>query len=102
MSHRITGRVLAERRLGHGLAQMPEGGHIVSTKVGRLLNPAPQPASAAMWPEALPFTTTYDVSRAGILRSLRDSRERVGRDKFEIVLLHDPDRYAIDSECCVG
>ncbi len=47
-----------------------------------------------MWPEAVPFTTVYDVSRAGILRSLCDSRRRVGRDNFEILLLHDPDRYA--------
>jgi D-threo-aldose 1-dehydrogenase len=88
------GQGLAERRLGNGLAQLRPGGYVVSTKVGRLLQPAPQPPGSAMWPEALPFATVYDVSRAGILRSLRDSRERVGRETFEILLLHDPDRYA--------
>jgi D-threo-aldose 1-dehydrogenase len=88
------GQGLAERRLGHGLAQLRSGGYVVSTKVGRLLHPAPRPPASAMWPEALAFTTVYDVSRAGILRSLRDSRERVGRATFEILLLHDPDRYA--------
>ncbi len=88
------GQGLAERRLGHGLSQTRSGGCVVSTKVGRLLNPAPQPPQSSMWPEALPFTTTYDVSRAGILRSLQDSRKRVGRSVFEILLLHDPDRYA--------
>ncbi len=89
------GQGLAEHRLGHGLAQMRSaGGYVVSTKVGRLLHPAADPPSSTMWPEALPFTTVYDVSPAGILRSLRDSRERVGRRTFEILLLHDPDRYA--------
>ncbi len=92
------GQGLAERRLGHGLARMPAGACVVSTKVGRLLEPAPWPPQSALWPEALPFTTVYDVSRAGILRSLRDSRARVGRATFEILLLHDPDRHAEDAE----
>jgi D-threo-aldose 1-dehydrogenase len=92
------GQGLAERRLGHGLAQMPSDGFAVSTKVGRLLEPAPRPPQSAMWPEALPFTTVYDVSRAGILRSLHDSRARLGRAKFEILLLHDPDRHAEDAK----
>ena len=70
----------------------------MSTKVGRVLEPAPRPPQSALWPEALPFTTVYDVSRAGILRSLRDSRARVGRAVFEILLLHDPDRHAEDAE----
>ncbi len=91
------GQGLAERRLGHGLAQAPAGGYAVSTKVGRLLQPTASPPPSAMWPEALPFATVYDVSRAGILRSLSDSRARVGRGSFEILLLHDPDRYAEDA-----
>jgi D-threo-aldose 1-dehydrogenase len=92
------GQGLAERRLGYGLAQMPSDAYAVSTKVGRLLDPAPRPPQSAMWPEALPFTTVYDVSRAGILRSLNDSRARVGRATFEILLLHDPDRHAEDAK----
>ena len=92
------GQGLAERRLGHALAQTPSGGAVVSTKVGRLLEPAPRPPESVLWPEALPFTTVYDVSRAGILRSLRDSRMRVGRATFEILLLHDPDRHAEDAK----
>lgn len=92
------GQGLAERRLGHGLAQMPAGGTVVSTKVGRLLEPAARQPQSALWPEALPFTTIYDVSRAGILRSLRESRARIGGATFEILLLHDPDRYAEDAK----
>ena len=92
------GQGLAERRLGLGLAQRPSGGYAVSTKVGRLLEPSPEPSTSPMWPEALPFRTIYDVSRAGILQSLTDSRARVGRSQFEILLLHDPDRHADDAE----
>ena len=46
----------------------------------------------------MPFRTIYDVSPAGILQSLTDSRARVGRTQFEILLLHDPDRYADDAK----
>ena len=92
------GQGLAERRLGHGLASLPSEGCVVSTKVGRVLEPSPEPATSPMWPEALPFRTVYDVSRAGILRSLSDSRARVGRTRFEILLLHDPDRHADDAK----
>jgi D-threo-aldose 1-dehydrogenase len=90
------GQGLAERRLGHGLAQAPSDAYVVSTKVGRLLQPAARASESAMWPEALPFATIYDVSRSGILRSVSDSQARIGRSKFEILLLHDPDRYAED------
>lgn len=90
------GQGLAERRLGHGLRQAPASGCVVSTKVGRLLDPSLDPPPLPMWPEALPFVTTYDVSRDGILRSLQDSMARVGRTRFEILLLHDPDRQAED------
>jgi D-threo-aldose 1-dehydrogenase len=92
------GQGLAERRLGHGLALAPSDAHVVSTKVGRLLQPAAGLPKPAMWPEALPFATVYDVSRGGILRSVGDSRERVGRSRFDILLLHDPDRHAEDGK----
>jgi D-threo-aldose 1-dehydrogenase len=88
------GQGLAERRLGRGLASGPSSGCVVSTKVGRLLEPDPHPPAQPMWPEALPYRTLYDVSRDGILRSVHDSRTRVGRAGFDLLLLHDPDRQA--------
>jgi len=90
------GQGLAERRLGRALMAAPSDGCIVSTKVGRLLEPTPAPPASAMWPEALPYRTVYDVSRDGILRSVRDSRARMARAGFDILLLHDPDRQAED------
>jgi len=90
------GQGLAELRLGRSLANVDAAGCIVATKVGRLLEPADAAPESPMWPEALPFRTVYDVSRDGIHRSVQASRARVGRPRFEILLLHDPDRYAED------
>lgn len=72
------GQGLAEQRLGLGLVQLPSASYVVSTEVGRLLEQSPEPATSPMWPEALPFRTIYDVSRAGILQSLADSPHVLG------------------------
>jgi D-threo-aldose 1-dehydrogenase len=90
------GQGLAELRLGRGLSARPSAACVVGTKVGRLLEPAEAAPTVPMWPEALPFRTVYDVSASGIRRSLRESLTRTGRRRFEIALLHDPDRYAED------
>ena len=90
------GQGLAEHRLGRALAAARPERCAVSTKVGRLLVPEPRPQAQPTWPEALSYRTVYDVSRAGILRSLDDSRARVGRADFDVLLLHDPDRQAED------
>jgi D-threo-aldose 1-dehydrogenase len=91
------GQGLAERRLGRALAEFPAGGYVLSTKVGRLLEPAAAPSASPIWPEALACRTIYDVSPAGILRSVADSRARIGRATVDILLLHDPDRHAKDA-----
>jgi len=88
----LYGEGLAERRVGKSLAQLPTGGLVLSTKVGRLLEPTePQPL-ASDWAEGLPFAVVYDTSPDAIRRSLRDSIERLGGARPSILLLHDPDR----------
>lgn len=86
------GQGLAERRLGQALARLPAAPLVLSTKVGRVIEPDPAAAPPPLFPEALPGRTVYDASRHGILRSIADSRARTGRDGFDILLLHDPDR----------
>jgi D-threo-aldose 1-dehydrogenase len=88
------GQGLAEQRLGAGLAMLHGQDFVLSTKVGRLLDPAPTVPSQPNWPEALPFRTSYDVSRAGINRSIEDSRRRLGGLGAAMLFLHDPDRQA--------
>ena len=89
------GQGLAEHRVGVGLAAYPGGRMTLSTKVGRLLEPAtPDAPVSGNWPEALPFATIYDVTPAGIRRSVQDSVRRMGGRRPDLLLLHDPDRYA--------
>ena len=89
------GQGLAEERVGKSIAALPGRSFFLSTKVGRLLEPvAGDRAVAPNWAEGLPFATVYDVTPEGIRRSVGDSIARLGGRKPDILLLHDPDRYA--------
>jgi D-threo-aldose 1-dehydrogenase len=77
------GSGLAERRLGAALRRMPRGELVVSTKVGRLLRP-----DASGWEGAY-----FDFSYDGALRSLEGSLERLGLDRVDVALVHDPDDH---------
>ncbi|MBY3163904.1 aldo/keto reductase [Rhizobium laguerreae] len=96
------GQGLAEIRLGKALQGLPNDNYLLSTKVGRLLEPSESATVGDNWPEALNFTTVYDTSRRGILKSLEDSCRRLGTSEIDIAFLHDPDRYAKDSSALKG
>ncbi|TDC80275.1 aldo/keto reductase [Streptomyces hainanensis] len=97
---------LAERRLGAALAGRPRAEFQVSTKVGRLIVPAaprPEPVGDDLANGfAVPGThrRVWDVSRAGVERSLADSLDRLGLDHVDVLYLHDPDEY--DPAAAVG
>jgi D-threo-aldose 1-dehydrogenase len=88
---------LAERRLGKALADRPRDDLVVSTKVGRLLEPNPRPTGSDL--DAGGFDTRddlvrrFDYSRDGVRRSLEASLERLGLDRVDVVLVHDPDDF---------
>lgn len=85
---------LSEHRFGHVLRRHPREQFVLSTKVGRLLEPlrgARDPGD--MWFEPLPFKQRYDYTRAGILRSLDDSLQRLGMDRVDVLLVHDIGRF---------
>ena len=87
---------LSERRLGAALAQYPRDEYVLSTKVGRILEPDPSGASrlddqAFEVPAAC--KRRWDFSRDGVLRSLEDSLERLGLDRVDIAFVHDPDDH---------
>jgi D-threo-aldose 1-dehydrogenase len=86
---------LAERRLGRVLAGLPREAFTVSTKVGRLLRPlAPgETADPEGFAGAAPGKRVWDFSRAGVRRSLEESLARLGLDRVDIALLHDPDDH---------
>jgi D-threo-aldose 1-dehydrogenase len=86
---------LSELRLGAALAARPRDAYVVSTKVGRLLEPADVVDGLDDEGFAVPAThrRVWDLSRDGIRRSLSQSLERLGLDRVEIVYLHDPDDH---------
>ena len=85
------GSGLAERRLGAGLRGRPRDELTVSTKVGRLLRPGD--SSADGWHGAPPLEAYFDFSYDAALRSLDESLERLGLDRIDIALVHDPDDH---------
>jgi D-threo-aldose 1-dehydrogenase len=60
----------------------------VSTKVGRLLRPG-----LPDWAGAPPLEAYFDFSYDGALHSLEGSLERLGLDRVDIALVHDPDDH---------
>ena len=85
---------MSERRLGSFLAGRPRDEFTVCTKVGRRLVPA---AGDVQGEEGFydipPLTRVRDYSRDGVRRSLEESLERLGLDRVDIVLIHDPDDF---------
>ncbi|MFF9542563.1 aldo/keto reductase [Streptomyces albidoflavus] len=89
---------LSERRLGAALSGRPRDSCTVSTKVGRLLEPLPERAPGDDLENgfAVPLThrRVWDFSEQGVLRSLEASLARLGLDRVDVALLHDPDHHA--------
>jgi D-threo-aldose 1-dehydrogenase len=82
----------AERLLGEALRGKPRDEFAVSTKVGRLLRPG-----ESAWHGAPALVDYFDFSRDAALRSLEESLERLGLDRVDVALVHDPDDHADES-----
>ena len=84
------GAGLAEHRPGNALRGRPRDAYTLSTKVGRLLHAAPDTREMSQgFAHALPFRRTFDYTAAGTIRSLEDSHQRLGLNRFDIVYIHD-------------
>jgi D-threo-aldose 1-dehydrogenase len=88
---------LSERRLGAALRGRPRDEFVLSTKVGRLLEPRVPPAARDDDIFEVPgdLTRRWDFSRDGVLRSIEDSLTRLGLDRIDIAYVHDPDASGI-------
>lgn len=86
------GSGLAEHRLGACLRSIDRRTVVLSTKVGRLLQPDKSPASAGASQGAYPFTVGFDYSFDGTMRSLEHSLQRLGTNAIDIALIHDVNR----------
>lgn len=92
---------LSERRLGALLRQRPREDFVLSTKVGRLLEPSPETAGEQDLEHGFHVPSehrrVWDLTRDGIHRSIEDSLHRLGLDRIDIALLHDPEDHMDDA-----
>ncbi|WBS05287.1 aldo/keto reductase [Pseudoduganella sp. SL102] len=84
------GFTLSEHRLGAALRGRPRGDYVISTKVGRLMDPdrSVRPGDCG-WAAPLPFRPRFDYTYDGILRSHEHSLQRLGLDRVDILYVHD-------------
>ena len=89
---------LSEHRIGSWLANRGPGRSrpLLSTKVGRLLEPvadAPTGRDAEGFAVRATHRRVRDYSADGVRRSLEASLVRLGVDRIDIALVHDPDDF---------
>jgi D-threo-aldose 1-dehydrogenase len=88
----LYGLGLSENRVGRILKQKSRPEFLVSTKVGRLLEPcAPGESNAGIFVDTPQRRFVYDYSYDGVMRSFEESLERLGLDRVDILFVHDVD-----------
>lgn len=87
---------LSERRLGSALAGRPRQEFVISTKVGRRLDPREVPTcdlDEGGYAVETSLRRVWDFSADGVRRALDDSLSRLGLDHVDLVYIHDPDDH---------
>lgn len=88
---------LSERRIGQALRSRPRDDVILSTKVGRLLEPVEAGAGERDLDMGFDvprdYVRVHDYSRDGVLRSIEESLLRLDLDHIDVVFVHDPDEH---------
>lgn len=83
---------LSERRLGDALRAFSRDDFKLSTKVGRVLNPAVDidvTQARYGFESPMPFEPTYDYTYDGVMKSYEASLQRLGLSRIDILLVHD-------------
>ncbi len=81
---------LSERRFGDYLRDKPRDEYVLSTKVGRLLVPAPRDQVPGLgFVDHFDFREEYNYSYDAIMRSVEDSYQRLGLNQIDILYVHD-------------
>jgi D-threo-aldose 1-dehydrogenase len=90
----LYGHGLSELRTGHSLRWKRRDDYVLSSKVGRMLTPAPRgEIDFAPWVDAGAFKVRFDYSYDGAMRSIEDSLQRLGLERIDIAFIHDPDVF---------
>ena len=81
---------LSEQRIGRLLQKKSRDEFVLSTKVGRLLEPcAPEEVNGVFFVETPQVRWHYDYTYDGVLRSYEDSLKRIGLERVDILYVHD-------------
>jgi D-threo-aldose 1-dehydrogenase len=96
----------AERRIGDALRAEPRDAFVLSTKVGRLVRAPGEirpddeldrqlrgDTADAFYVRTGPERLVFDYSADGVRRSIDESLGRLGLDRIDIALIHDPDDH---------
>ena len=87
------GHGLSEHRLGSAMRNWPRDQAVVSTKVGRVYDPAPRGRDMRVqWQGGLNFAVRYDYSAEGFAASFAQSQLRLGQPSVDALIIHDLDR----------
>lgn len=88
------GHGLSELRTGQSLRWRRRDDYVLASKVGRILKPARRESiDFAPWVNAAPFTSHFDYSYDGTMRSFEDSLQRMALERMDIVFIHDIDVF---------
>lgn len=91
----LYGHGIAEHRFGTILRRLPPGSFTLSTKVGRLLVPAPQGrTNTTRYVGGLSFNIEHDYGYDATMRSLEHSLMRFGLPRVDLLLIHDADAWS--------
>ncbi|WP_298917089.1 aldo/keto reductase [uncultured Roseobacter sp.] len=87
----LYGLGLSETRLNPFLRGKPRDAYVLSSKVGRLMQPcAPEHRSGVgKWFEVPQRREQYDYTYDGVMRSFEHSFSRLGVDRIDILYVHD-------------
>ncbi|MDE2913517.1 MAG: aldo/keto reductase [Paracoccaceae bacterium] len=89
----------SEHRCGHVLRDRPRDSYLLSTKVGRCLEPLrPGESANDLRPGGLQFRPVFDYSYDGAMRSYEQSVARLGVGLIDILLIHDVDAFSHGGE----
>ncbi len=96
----LYGLGLSETRLNRFLREKPRDEFVLSTKVGRLIaHCSPEErAGVGMFHDVPTRREIFDYSYDGVMRSIEDSFQRLGVDRFDILLAHDLDVFTHGSK----
>jgi D-threo-aldose 1-dehydrogenase len=87
----LYGRGLSEHRCGTAIRRVPRRDIVLSTKVGRWMDPFHQPDDYAGFVGGQPHRAVFDYSYDGTMRSVEQSLLRLGTDRLDLLLIHDVD-----------